>query len=92
MAFNISQENHKALRAIIALRTKQVVVVVGAGLSAQPPANLPVWSNLKKQLEEDALAKLDTLEQSERKRREPYIALAESEENYGASLNRMGKR
>lgn len=87
MAFNKEQQGHKDLREIIAQKTRQVVVFVGAGLSAQQPANLPVWPQLRQSLLDDARAKAETLDPNEKKKRESLIQVAEDEENFWRSFS-----
>lgn len=57
--FNTEQPEFKLLRDIIAENTSQLVVWIGAGLSA--PAGIPTWRQLKAILEKSARDKAKTL-------------------------------
>ena len=59
MPFNTSQASHRALRSVVAEKTRKLVVWVGSGLSAE--AGLPTWTQLRSRLVQALREKADAI-------------------------------
>lgn len=76
MPFDIQQKSHRALRSIVAEKTRKVVVWTGSGLSAA--AGLPTWAQLKACLVTQLREKASAVPANEEKLRSVAL-LAEKE-------------
>lgn len=98
---SIESEAAKNLRAIIATRSRRLIIWCGAGLSL--PAGLPSWSSLQRRLEKNLQDKLQSLDdvsianrearlKSIRQERNPWIAFHRLQNELGSTSFREGVR
>ena len=79
MPFDVNQPSYESFRGILTERTSTVIAWTGSGLSVQ--AGLPTWCQLREQLCEALLAKMQTIERQDRYSAMAKYQLASREEN-----------
>lgn len=85
MGFSIAQHPYRALRDIVAERTRPILAWVGSGASVG--AGLPTWTSLRQQLIGGLYDKAELIEPPERERLRAAAARAEAETSPWVAFN-----
>ena len=90
MTFDTSQISYVALRNIVAERTNGVVFWIGSGPSAE--ARVPTWADLKEELLETLLEKIDNLDNQHAESLKKSVKFIEGQKNHWLAFETLRKQ